>query len=603
MARGARTAAYTPSALPVPERQEAAPALAGASTVVANSWWVQHADASEGPPIALPRAGNEATALVDGEETMAAIAESMKAAKKSIWITDWMITPDLALTRDGTGKGETLSSILKAAAKRGVHVRVLLYDSVDMVASLNLRDIQAEMALERIRGIRVVRHRPGLLWSHHQKTVIVDCEVAFLGGIDLCAGRWDRPSHELKPVSGAAPFDAYNPCSPDISGPRMPWHDVHLRIRGPAVHDVAMNFLQRWKHHSFASGEAALHHSLGPDDAVSKLPRGAPTQAKAGGQWVQIVRSISAAAGGGERTELSIYEAYLRAIQNAQHCIYIENQFFVSKCEMNGDIVQNDIAGAIARRILRAIDEDAPFRVVIVIPAHPEGPVGGGTTLEVLRLQMTTIWWLRETLAKRLGDKGKPEDYVSFFYLRAAADLPNGPATEQIYVHTKLMIVDDNVVIVGSANINDRSMLGNRDSEIAAIVVDGAACAAPIAGKPRQVRTFARDLRRRLWKEHFGKDLDDPVESYPELLALGKASAAVYEAAFPGILSDRHATMADQQLVAAKRLRYGASGAASAPHAVAYPLRWLRDEWPKGEKNQGYFKDIYASAESETELA
>lgn len=575
------------STLPSPERQCVAPALLDATTAVANSWWVQHVDGSRRAPITLPRSGNHATALVDGEAAMVAIGESLRAAETSIWITDWMLTPNVVLQRDGAGKGETLFTILEKAARRGVQVRVLLYDSVDMMEKTDTGDIEAERILETIPGVRVLRHRPGLKWSHHQKTVIVDGKVAFLGGIDLCVGRWDRPSHTLTPQSSPAPFDAYNPCAPDPAAPRMPWHDVHLRIRGPAVHDVALNFFQRWQSHSV--------HTL--ERPLAPLPEAPPRPA--GRHWVQIIRSISSDAGGGPRTELSIYEAYLRAIQNAQHCIYIENQFFVSRCELNGSVVENDVAGAIARRVIRAIDEKATFRVVLIIPAHPEGPVAASTTLEVLRLQMNTLRSLMSAIAARLGDQGKPEDYVSVFYLRASGDLPTGAVTEQIYVHTKLMIVDDSVVIVGSANINDRSLLGNRDSEIAAIVVDEDARPAPMGGKPRMVRTFARNLRKQLWKEHFGRELDDPLGTHAELAAIGRATAAAYENAFPHILSDRHATVATQT-VAQTATRAGAAGA---PHAVAYPLGWLRDQWPRDEKVRGLFKDVYAEAPGETHTA
>ena len=65
-----------------------------------------------------------------------------------------------------------------------------------------------------------------------------------------------------------------------------------------------------------------------------------------------------------------------------------------------------------------------------------------------------------------------PEDYIRFYGVRNHGVLKGNPVTEMVYVHSKLMIVDDRVVIMGSANINDRSMLGKRDSELAMIVED-----------------------------------------------------------------------------------------------------------------------------------
>lgn len=600
-----------PSTPAPPVRQAYAPALDGPSTVVANSWWVQQADAPDAPEIAKPRSGNEATFLVDGEATMAAVATAIDGARTRIWITDWMLSPGVGMIRSGA-KPVTLVDLLRSAAARGVQVRVLLYDSVAM--AMDTRDIEAERELEKIENVRVLRHRPAMKWSHHQKTVVVDADVAFLGGLDLCTGRWDRPDHELTPNGAPAPFDAYNPCTVATEAPRMPWHDVHVRLRGPAVHDVAMNFIQRWNAHvdSIPKEQPGRDSSVStPNPALeAKLPvpaemlvggAPAPTQERAGSQWVQVVRSISKETGGGKRTEHSINEAYLRAIQNAQHYVYIENQYFISKCDGNGAIVSNDIAGALARRVIRSIEDETPFRAVIVIPVHPEGLLTTSATLQVLQLQLNTLRHLRRAITTSLqGRSGSTDDYLSVFCLRAWAPTLTGPATEQIYVHSKLVIVDDSVAIIGSANVNDRSLLGNRDSEIAAIVVDEETQEAVVGGKPRKVRGFARALRRTLWTEHFGADFDDPVAAYPELRAIAAAATAAYEETFPGIPSNQHPTVAAQQ--AAARRGPGGGRPPVAVHATLYPLQWLAEQLPEAPIT-GMFKDVYAALESKTTSA
>lgn len=99
------------------------------------------------------------------------------------------------------------------------------------------------------------------------------------------------------------------------------------------------------------------------------------------------------------------------------------------------------------------------------------------------------------------------DDYISFFSLRQHGQLPDGsPIHEQVYVHSKLMIVDDRVAIIGSANINDRSLRGSRDSEIAVIVEDGMIVPSRMNGNSYMVGRFAHSLRMRLWRLHLGLD-------------------------------------------------------------------------------------------------
>lgn len=93
------------------------------------------------------------------------------------------------------------------------------------------------------------------------------------------------------------------------------------------------------------------------------------------------------------------------------------------------------------------------------------------------------------------ADIPNPKDYIKFYGLRTHAILNNKPVTEIIYVHSKVMIVDDRVVIMGSANINDRSMLGNRDSELAMIIEDNKKLHGVMAGEPFEVSEFAQSLR------------------------------------------------------------------------------------------------------------
>ncbi|CAK9886222.1 MAG: hypothetical protein XXXJIFNMEKO3_02650 [Candidatus Erwinia impunctatus] len=97
--------------------------------------------------------------------------------------------------------------------------------------------------------------------------------------------------------------------------------------------------------------------------------------------------------------------------------------------------------------------------------------------------------------------------YITLLNLRDHAELSGQAVTEQIYVHSKLMIVDDRYILVGSANINDRSLLGDRDSELAVLISDTASGNADLDGSgiPAPYRQFARDLRQWAWGEMAGE--------------------------------------------------------------------------------------------------
>ena len=134
--------------------------------------------------------------------------------------------------------------------------------------------------------------------------------------------------------------------------------------------------------------------------------------------------------------------------------------------------------------------------------------------------------------------------YVTLLNLRSWAQLGDRTVTEQIYVHSKLTIVDDLYVLVGSANINDRSLLGGRDSELAALIVDNETkiVTCPERGINIPVRTFAYQLRKQIWQGLYGEGLEQAIE-VPELASSvkaiqsrAKANADIYESIFPFIV-------------------------------------------------------------------
>ena len=165
-----------------------------------------------------------------------------------------------------------LDRTLQRAAKRGVRVYALIYKEFSL--SLNNDSEHAELTLEALHpNIKVIRH-PNVvvsLWSHHEKMILIDKSILFMGGLDLCWGRMDGNNHPLFNDSELRMFpgvDYYNPLKKDIvkgreykksmiepSYPRMPWHDVAIMIVGKVVADYVIHFNSYWNHAKETNGE------------------------------------------------------------------------------------------------------------------------------------------------------------------------------------------------------------------------------------------------------------------------------------------------------------------------------------------------------------
>ena len=209
--------------------------------------------------------------------------------------------------------------------------------------------------------------------------------------------------------------------------------------------------------------------------------------------------------------------AYEHLIRQSDHFVYIENQFFISSCDVEGTTIQNRIGDALVERIERAFENGDKWRACIVIPLMPgfQNSVDsqdGSSIRLIMQCQYRSICRGDRSIFGRLRQKGiEPRDYIEFYALRQWGKI--GPTksltTEQLYIHAKCMIVDDRACIIGSANINERSMLGNRDSEVACVVTDQQTVPSFMGGKPYEVGAFPHTLRMRLMREHLGIDVDE----------------------------------------------------------------------------------------------
>ncbi|WP_313389473.1 phospholipase D-like domain-containing protein [Achromobacter aegrifaciens] len=572
-------------------------------------------------PFAMPRYGNRCESYITGRDYMAAVAAAIRGAQSFIMIADWQMDYDVELERRGEdGHPGRLSSLLADAIQRGVHVRILLYDSIS--AFLDTHDDTTQDMLHGLPkgkgSIRVMLQYPNAgriantLFSHHQKFVLVDGKKAFLGGIDLAYGRWETPSfnvvidpsvHVLNDAYNMQLVPARKPTQdeltltrehegrpgfePPIGGvlldplrqPREPWQDVAMKVEGPAAFDVFLNFVLRWN--SFARRDTNVFDPM-MDAGWFERARGAehlldPQVRGSGNATVQICRSASskqlqdelklwgdsfryvnddwkvpntkrrkiiqaARAHWAANHQTSIRDAMINCIRSAQAYIYIENQFFISDCGRdqtggNTSPGTNAIIPELANAIGSAIFADRPFHVWLVLPEHPEGLMEQDVTSSQTWWALQGVKRAENSLVHRInamlyakhsklrnvtrraesnadidvalatwGMMNEWRKYLTVLNLRNYGATRLGVLTEMVYVHSKLTIVDDAVAVIGSANINDRSLNGNGDTELAAVVADdeGAAMTEVGAGISVVTRKFARDLRMNLWRKHLG---------------------------------------------------------------------------------------------------
>ncbi|OKL63463.1 hypothetical protein UA08_02078 [Talaromyces atroroseus] len=493
--------------------------------------------------------------LVDGRDHMWLVSRAINQAKDVIYIHDWWLSPELYMRRPAAiSQKWRLDRLLQRKAQEGVKVFVIMYRNIN--SAIPIDSEYSKFSLLDLHPNVFVQRSPNqfrqntFFWAHHEKLCIVDHTLAFVGGIDLCFGRWDTPQHMLtddKPTgfeTSDGPKDAdhcqlwpgkdySNPRVQDFYDldkpyeemydrnviPRMPWHDISMHVVGQPARDLTRHFVQRWNY------ILRQRKPTRPTPFLLPPPDFNPADLEALGLHgtceVQILRSASMwSLGTPDVTEHSIMNAYVKLIEQSEHFVYIENQFFISTCEIDGRKVENLIGDALVERVIRAARNGETWRAVIVIPLMPgfQNTVDseGGTSVRlIMQCQYRSICRGETSIFGRLRAEGiEPEDYIQFFSLRTWGRIgPNKQlVTEQLYIHAKCMVVDDRAAIIGSANINERSMLGSRDSECAAVVRDTDMIWSTMDGKPYLVGRFPHTLRMRLMREHLGIDVDELLD-------------------------------------------------------------------------------------------
>uniref|UniRef100_A0A8C7N8V2 Phospholipase n=1 Tax=Oncorhynchus kisutch TaxID=8019 RepID=A0A8C7N8V2_ONCKI len=322
--------------------------------------------------------------------------------------------------------------------------------------------------------------------------------------------------------------------------PRMPWRDLSAALHGKAARDVARHFIQRWnfaKIFKYKNIRGKFFPCLLPKShsTADTLPFTVPGSGKAS---VQVLRSVDRWSAG--TCESSILNAYIHTIENSEHYIYIKNQFFISCAD--GKNVHNGIGDAIVKRILRAHSEQKKYRVFVVVPLLPgfEGDIseGGGNAIQAI-LHFT--YRSEPSLMGLHALENQWSKYITLCGLRTHSQISQSLVTELIYVHSKTLIADDRRYIIGSANINDRSMLGSRDSELALMVEDEERVPSIMGGEEYQAGPLTLALRKECFRVLLGADsdpkidIDDPISDCFFLLgwnAAAKLNAKIYDKVF-----------------------------------------------------------------------
>ncbi|KAF2582022.1 hypothetical protein F2Q68_00002320 [Brassica cretica] len=458
------------------------------------------------------------------------MADAIRKAKNLIYITGWSVYHPVRLVRRNNDPTDsTLGDLLKEKSQEGVRVLLLVWDDRTSWNFLGHRtcglmktndeetrhffknsSVQVIICPRSCgKGLHsfVKKTEVKTYYTHHQKTVIVDADaaqgrrkiVAFVGGLDVCKGRFDTPKHPLfTTLKTLHKDDFYNQCfgTTDDAGPRQPWHDLHSKIDGPAAYDVLANFEQRWLEASEKRHRISIHRSSSKDALLT----------------IDIISNIMGLLEATSVIDNDPESWNVQAIRSAQHFIYIENQYFFGS-SFNWDShkklgANNLVPMEIALKIANKIRAREDFAAYIVIPMWPEGNPTNIIVQSILHYQYKTMQMMYRTIYEALVEAGLDVSKHSSRNQPKKNAKPNAAQAQplksgrfMIYVHSKGMIVDDEFVLIGSANINQRSLEGSRDTEIA---MGGYQPHHSWAKKGSRPRGQIFGYRMSLWAEHLG---------------------------------------------------------------------------------------------------
>ena len=349
----------------------------------------------------------KARLIVDAADYFELLKQLMADAKQRILLIGWDFDPRISLVPDDHGQGEPLGHYLLRLAKekpdRDIDILRWNFGGLKQFAMPRILAMVARWKMTRAISFRLDSAHP-LGCSHHQKVAVFDDHLAVCGGIDVGARRWDTRDHTDNDPHRTAPDGK----------PYMPWHDSTMILAGPVGNALADLGNERWKRATKKPlGDVRGDGENWPDDLQADFDN------------VDVAISRTRAKYDDCEEIREIEQLYLDMIGAARRFIYFENQYFTS----------GKIAAAIAERL----NEDDPPEFVMVMPRTADG------WLEQMAMDAARVQLVRAIARSRHGN-------------RLRVYFPRTRGGEPIYVHAKTAIVDDRLLRVGSANLNNRSM-------------------------------------------------------------------------------------------------------------------------------------------------
>jgi phosphatidylserine/phosphatidylglycerophosphate/cardiolipin synthase-like enzyme len=400
---------------------------------------------------------NRASLIVDADDYYRHALRAMLDAKSQIMLIGWDVDTRVRLADEPppegapTALGPLLSWISKRRPELDIYILVWDHAALSIPGRGTTMLRLARWATKKRIHLKFDHSHP-LAGSHHQKILVIDDALAFCGGIDITADRWDTRHHKDEEPGRRRPFTrrAYEP-----------WHDATMAIDGKAAEAIGDQARIRWK---VATGKD-LHVPADRADAW-------PAELKPAFRDVEVGIARTRGKEGNLEEIREVEALFVDLIGCAKRFVYVETQYFASRV----------IAEAIGRRLA---EPDCPEFVIV----NPKTAYGW--------LDETVMSPARYELVKALWEKDRNNRFRIYY------PLTEGGA--EIYVHAKIMIVDDHYLRVGSANMNNRSM--GLDSE----------CDLLIDGRDREeVRRTISEIRYDLLAEHLGLESPEVEQCYVE---------------------------------------------------------------------------------------
>ncbi|DBA80259.1 TPA: hypothetical protein ACH3X2_007490 [Trebouxia sp. C0005] len=443
---------------------------------------------------------------------------AMETAKHIIYITNWHFNPETKNPFDESLPN--IGELLKRKSEEGVRVNIMIWDEIDSghdflaytrvskmlhgggaTEYFQKTDVSVKLMPRKSaapQGIeKIMQERWG--FAHHQKTMLVDQDwhgqrylTAYMGGLDFIYLCYDTCAH----TPGGRRYEEGT----------MPWHDCHCAVTGPAAWDVLEAYEQQWltlakEYHDHLKDMHSIPGMAGPDKwalkhggsdkddwkvQIFRCMDSGSSNFKIDEQDPSVVLGRGLGRGKGVLIDAGLHNMYVHTIRRAKHFIYIENQFFTGSSfawsKYTDSQSDNLVPIEIALRIVHAIEHDERFAAYLLIPLHPERP--GPQRSLIMLYTWHTIIMMYKVIGEALQRKGHPDahpsDYLNFYAI-ANRQKGSDPALKRnsgaekagakpdksfIHVHAKTIVQDDEYVSISSANLNQRSLDGSRDTEL-----------------------------------------------------------------------------------------------------------------------------------------